>query len=131
MWPFGRKKSDKKFFAYGVHELREQLRLAEAYEDFLAVAALRGFAIEVIVIVDGQFSTSSIMVQRGSDSFAGQTIDFLHSVAQGEVKRIRKQLAEWDGVTSMLLRPIMPAVNANTWSDKDLTNKLGGDDMPY
>lgn len=131
MWPFGRKKADKKFFAYGIQELREQLRLAEAYEDFLAVAALRGFTIEVIVVVDGQFSTSSIMVQRESDSFAGQTIDFLHSVAQGEVKRIRKQLAEWDGVTSMLLKPIMPAVNANTWSDKDLTSKLGGDDMPY
>lgn len=70
-----------------------ELDKADAYIEFMKEARIRGFEIEVAVIVDNQVCPSTIMARPHTKS--GDTVlDFLQGAAIGERMRLWSELQE-------------------------------------
>ena len=76
-----------------IEQLVDQVRVAEDYLLFLRCAIERGFAVEVALIVDGQFSSSTIMI-TSRDQVGYRVLEFLSSVAQAECLRLKDRLSD-------------------------------------
>ena len=82
--------TDKDFL---LAELKLQERVGLDYVNFIIAADKRAFSVEVALIVDGQFSSSTIMV-NSQDKAGKAVLDYLAHVGAGELLKIRANISE-------------------------------------
>jgi hypothetical protein len=74
-------------------ELLQQEQIGRDYVHFIIAAEKRGFSIEVGLIVDGQFCSSTVMVNPW-DGTGKAVLDYLAHVGAGELLKIRARISE-------------------------------------
>lgn len=82
-----------KTYRAAIEKLSEQERLADDYVNFLHLAINKGFAINIIVEVDGQVSKSAIMT-NAHHTAGNDLLRYIYNAAAGQRLKIKAQRAD-------------------------------------